>query len=406
MRYAFLLLAAAAPLLGKDTCLDCHSQMAGDLQKPALEFRSSVHLQEGFTCANCHGGDPGSEDPQVAMNPTHGFIGVPARTAIPKLCARCHGDPNLMRKYNPSERVDQYAEYVTSVHGQRLATGDAKVATCVDCHGVHNITFVRDPNAPVYPLNVPKTCAHCHADAAYMAPYKIPTDQYANYSKSVHWEELSKRDDLSAPTCVTCHGAHGAKPPAVSSVAAVCGTCHVFEEQLFDKSPHAPVFSYLPTGACVVCHSNHAVFRATDSLLAGRDAVCNQCHAADSPGGEAAAQMAALIGRLQLKIEAADATLQDAQNSGVEVADAIARQTEARQSLVKARANVHAFAVAEVEQPVQAGLVIAVEDYETGQKALQERRVRRIGLAISLGAILLTMAGLWLTLRWIHGRRG
>jgi predicted CXXCH cytochrome family protein len=405
MRYTFLLLLVVAPLPGKDSCLDCHSQMAGDLQKPALEFRNSVHLQEQFTCANCHGGDAGSDDPLVAMSPAHGFIGVPARTAIPKLCARCHSDPDFMRKYNPSERVDQYAEYVTSVHGQRLAQGDTRVATCVDCHRAHDILFVRDPNAPVYPLNVPKTCAHCHADAAHMAPYKIPTDQYANYMKSVHWEELSKRDDLSAPTCATCHGNHGAKPPAVSSVAAVCGTCHVFEAQLFDKSPHAAAFSSLPTGACVVCHSNHAVFRATDRLLAGRNAVCSQCHTADSPGGKAAAEMASLIGTLQQKIEAANAILQEAQNSGVEVSAAIAQQTDARQSLVKSRANVHAFAVAEVAQPVQAGMVIAVQDYQTGERALRERQVRRIGLVISMGTILLTMAGLWLTLRWIHGRR-
>jgi predicted CXXCH cytochrome family protein len=405
MRYTFLLLLAAVPLWGKDSCVDCHSQMAAELQKPALEFHNSVHLQEGFTCANCHGGDPDSDDPTVAMSPARGFTGVPARTAIPKLCARCHSDPNLMRKYNPSERVDQYAEYVTSVHGQRLAKGDTKVATCVDCHGVHDILAVHDPNAPVYPLNVPKTCAHCHADAAYMAPYQIPTDQYANYLKSVHWEELSKRGDLSAPNCVTCHGNHGAKPPAVSSVAAVCGTCHVFEEQLFDKSPHNAAFSGLSTGACVVCHSNHAVLHATDRLLTGGDAVCSRCHTAVSPGGKAAAEMAALIASLQQKIDAANAILQEAQSSGMEVSDAVARQTDARQNLVKARANVHAFAVAEVSQQVQAGLAIAAENYQAGERALRERQVRRIGLAISLLAILITLAGLWLTLRWIHSRR-
>jgi nitrate/TMAO reductase-like tetraheme cytochrome c subunit len=405
MRYTFLLLLATAVLLGKDTCLDCHSQMAGDLQKPARQFRNSVHQQEGFTCADCHGGDPNSDDPTVAMSKTHGFIGVPARAAIPKLCARCHSDPNIMRKYNPSERVDQYAEYVTSIHGQRLAKGDTKVATCVDCHGVHDILFVRDPNAPVYPLNVPKTCAHCHADAAYMASYKIPTDQYANYLKSVHWEEMSKRGDLSAPNCATCHGNHGAKPPTVSSVAAVCGTCHVFEEQLFDKSPHQPVFAILPTGACVVCHSNHAVLEATDGMLAGHDAVCSQCHEPDSAGGKTAAEMASLIGTLRQRIETANMILQEAQNSGMEVADAIARQTDAHQSLVKARANVHAFAVAAVNQPVQAGLAVAAEDYRAGESALREHQIRRIGLAVSLVTILITLAGLWLTLRWIHSRR-
>lgn len=405
MKYSLLLVLAAVLLQAKNSCLDCHSQLAGDLQTPALEFRDSVHQRRGFTCADCHGGDPNSDDPEASMSPARGFIGVPRRTAIPKLCARCHSNPDVMRKYNPSERVDQYAEYATSVHGQRLAAGDTKVATCVDCHSVHDIRPVRDPQSPVHPLSLPKTCARCHADAAYMAAYKVPTDQYANYLKSVHWEELSRRGDLSAPNCATCHGNHGARPPTAASVEAVCGTCHVFEEQLFEKSPHQPVFTALPGGACVVCHSNHAVLKATDQMLAGSGAVCSQCHEPDSGGGKAAAEMAALIGGLQQKIDAADAILKRARESGMEVSEAIARQTDAHQGLVKARQNVHTASVPVVSQPVQAGLAVAVENYRAGESALREREVRRMGLAISLATIFITIAGLWLTLRWIRGRR-
>ena len=256
--------------------------------------------------------------------------------------------------------------------------------------------------SPVFPLNLPKTCAHCHADAAYMAPYKIPTDQYANYLKSVHWEELSKRGDLSAPNCATCHGNHGAKPPSVNSVPAVCGTCHVFEEQLFNKSPHQPVL--LEVG-CVVCHSNHAIRPATDAMLAGPNAVCAQCHEPDSPGGKTAAQIAALLGKMHQQIEAAAAILSRAQASGMEVADAIAHQQEAQQALVQARQRVHAFAVAAVEEPVKTGLAVAAEDYRAGEAALHERNVRRLGLLVSLFMILLVIVGLWLTLRWIHSGR-
>lgn len=405
MKYTFLLLLAVVQLPAKDSCLECHSHLEGDFQAPAVAFKNSVHLQHGFTCAACHGGDPNSDDPDIAMSKARGFVGVPARTAIPKLCARCHSDPNMMRKFNPSERVDQYAEYKTSVHGQHLAKGDTAVATCTDCHAVHDIRAVRDPLSPVYPLNLPATCAHCHADAAHMAPYKIPTDQYANYLKSVHWEEMSKRGDLSAPNCATCHGNHGAKPPAVASVAAVCGTCHVFEEELFDKSPHAPVFSAMPTGACVICHSNHAILKTSDRMLGGKNAVCHECHDADSAGGKSAAQMAGMIQDLQNRIVAADAILEKAQSSGVEVSEAVLRQTDARQNLVKARANLHAFAVEAVRKPVQEGLAIAAEDYRAGEAAMKERDVRRAGLAVSLSMILVTMAGLWLIIRWLHTSR-
>jgi nitrate/TMAO reductase-like tetraheme cytochrome c subunit len=148
MRYRLILLLAGASLAAKDSCLTCHSGLQGKLRQPAAIFGSSVHFQQGFTCADCHGGDPNSGDPTVAMSAAKGFIGAPLRTAIPKLCARCHSDPNFMRRYNPRERVDQCSEYLISVHGQRLRTGDTAVATCIDCHGVHDIRPVRDPLSP------------------------------------------------------------------------------------------------------------------------------------------------------------------------------------------------------------------------------------------------------------------
>lgn len=405
MIVALIFLLAAAPQAKKDSCSNCHSALGGELQQPVTAFASSVHYQQGFTCANCHGGDPSSDDPSVAMSRARGFIGVPPRMAVPKLCAKCHGDPNLMRRYNPQERVDQYSEYLTSAHGQRLRAGDTAVATCIDCHSIHDIRPVRDPLAPVYPLRVAATCAHCHASPAHMAKYSIPTNQYADYLKSVHWAELSKRGDLSAPTCPTCHGNHGAKPPAVSSVAAVCGTCHALEEQRFEKSPHQPAFTAMGAGTCVVCHSNHAVLQTSDRMLSGPKAVCNQCHAADSPGGKAAAAMAGFMRNLQDRVAQADQILGRAQRDGMDVSDAVARQTEARQNLVKARSEVHAFDVAAVEAPVKAGLVIAAGNYKAGEAALHERNVRRQGLAVSLFGIGLTVAGLWLAIKRLQNRR-
>ena len=235
-----------------------------------------------------------------------------------------------------------------------------------------------------------------------MAKYNIPTNQYAEYLKSVHWEEVSKRGDLSAPNCATCHGNHGAKPPAVSSVAAVCGTCHVFEDQLFQKSPHQAAFAAMGTGTCVVCHSNHAVLKTSDALLSGSNAVCTECHEADSAGGKTAAQMAGLIKQLQDRLERADAILARATSEGMEVSDAVSHQTEARQNLVKARSHVHAFAVSAVAEPVKEGLAAADQDYQAGLAALRERDVRRRGLAVSLFGIGLTILGLWLAIRTIH----
>ncbi len=404
MRYTLLLLLASLSVEGKDSCLTCHSGLQGNWQQPATKFASSVHFQQGFTCADCHGGDPNSDDPTTAMSTSRGFTGVPSRTAIPKLCARCHSDPDLMRKYNPRERVDQYAEYQTSAHGQRLRAGDSAVATCIDCHSVHDIRPVHDPLSPVYPLKVPETCAHCHANPDHMAKYGIPTNQYTEYLKSVHWEELSKRGDISAPTCATCHGNHGAKPPDVTSVAAVCGTCHALEEQRFEKSPHQAAFAAMGLGTCVVCHSNHAVLRTSDQMLSGKSAVCAQCHSPESAGGKAAEEMAGSIRDLQDRVSRADEILALAQSDGMEVSDALAHQTEARQNVVKARAEVHTFDVAVVAAPVKAGLAIAEADYRAGKDALHERNVRREGLAVSLFGVGITVVGLWLAIRQIYIR--
>jgi hypothetical protein len=79
---------------------------------------------------------------------------------------------------------------------------------------------------------------------------------------------------------------------------------------------------------------------------------------------------------------------------------------EARENLIKARVAVHAFDVAAVEKPVNDGLAIAKETLEAGEGALKERDSRRVGLALSLVTILVTLAGLWLAIRTLESRSG
>jgi predicted CXXCH cytochrome family protein len=396
--------AFLAAAFAKDSCTDCHSALDGKLQAPAAAFANDVHSHHGFTCTSCHGGDAAADDPSVAMSKAKGFIGKPARTAIPQLCARCHSDANLMHKYRPQQRVDQYELYKTSMHGKRIAEGDTAAAVCIDCHSVHDIREVKDPLSPVYPLRLPDTCGHCHADPAHMAKYKIPTNQVAEYRKSVHWAAISKGGDLSAPNCASCHGNHGATPPQVGSVAEVCGTCHTLMADLYKKSPHQPVFAAMGEAGCVTCHSNHDVEKPSPAMLAGPKAVCAQCHEADSGGGKAAAEMAGLIGKLSAEIESSNAVLARAQSSGMEVADAVLRQQEANEDLVKARVAVHAFDPAAVAVPINAGLKITAETRLAGEQALRERDSRRKGLGVSLVAIFLTIVGLWFAIRSVESK--
>ncbi len=398
------LLLSGGFLWAQDTCQDCHGALEGDLGRPAAQYGQDVHKQLGFGCATCHGGDPKETDPELSMSRARGFRGAIARAAVPELCASCHSDANLIHQYNPRQRVDQLAQYRTSVHGQRLAKGDTAVANCVDCHSVHDIRRVRHPESPVHPVRLPETCARCHSDPEHMAKYGIPTNQLEEYRRSVHWKALAERGDLSAPSCASCHGNHGATPPQVSSVTAVCGTCHVLMENLFNESPHKPVFAAMEMAGCIACHSNHAVLHPTTDWLTADDGVCYRCHEQDSAGGKAAAEMAGLLAKLRSELDRSEEVLRRARTSGMEVSGALVRQREARENLVKARVAVHAFRVDKVREPVETGLAIAAETYAAGEQALKERDFRRIGLGVSLVFILMTIVGLWLTLRMIERR--
>jgi predicted CXXCH cytochrome family protein len=398
-----MLWVAVASGQSKDSCLDCHSALPEPLGVSQETFAQDIHAQKGLTCASCHGGDPTSDDPDKAMSRKAGWKGKIDRKQIPQLCGSCHSDPAYMRRFNPSLRTDQLSQYHTSVHGKRLAAGDTKVAVCTDCHGVHDLRAPSDSRSKVNPVNVADTCGRCHADAAYMSGYKIPTNQFAEYGKSVHHHALVVNGDLSAPTCTTCHGNHGAAPPGFASVANVCSTCHVFQAQLFDSSPHKEAFASAGLPGCVTCHSNHDIANPTDELIGtGEKAVCTQCHTEGDAGFVAAGKMKEQLEQLALSIDDSDQILSRAESSGMEVSQASLDLTQARDALIKARVTVHTFNAARVESEIKPGLEIAAKDYEAGKKAMAERNYRRVGLGISLVAIALVLVGLRLYIKRIE----
>jgi hypothetical protein len=387
----------------KDSCLDCHSALPEPLGVTQETFAQDIHAQKGLTCASCHGGDATSDDPDKAMSRKAGWKGKIDRRQIPQLCGGCHSDPDYMRRFNPSLRTDQLSQYHTSIHGKRLAAGDAKVAVCTDCHGVHDLRAPSDSRSKVNPVNVADTCGRCHADAAYMSGYKIPTNQFAEYGKSVHHHALVVNGDLSAPTCTTCHGNHGAAPPGFASVANVCSTCHVFQAQLFDSSPHKEAFASAGLPGCVTCHSNHDIAHPTDELIGtGDKAVCTRCHIEGDAGFVAAGKMKEQLEQLAVSIDDSDQVLSRAESSGMEVSQARLDLTQARDALIKARVTVHTFNVARVESEIKPGLEVAAKDYEAGKKAMAERNYRRVGLGISLVAIALVLVGLRLYIKRIE----
>ena len=410
-----------------NTCYDCHSKVNPQQQAIASQWKDSVHGQNGVSCADCHGGDPRSDEMGVAMSKTAGFIGKPGRTTTVGVCGSCHSDPNRMKQYGLS--TDQYAQYMTSVHGQRLVSaGDTRVAICTDCHGVHDIKKASDPTAKVSPLNVPALCASCHADPKVMQPYGIPTDQYAIYKNSVHGQMLLVQQDVRAPTCASCHGSHGAKPPSDAEVVGVCGKCHTATEALYQESKHStlavgpkcwtchgthdvtqpgPQLFFHPNGVnfdCSICHDpvDRSLKLQATKFANPADRRCDTCH---HTGSDIYTQIQAIHDALQSAQDAYDATearLAQARALGMIVADADVTLTQARTSLLKAQAAVHTTKLTAVATLTDDAKAKSASAMQVANAKLAESDFRREAMVVVVFLIGLNIGGLYWVKRRLH----
>jgi hypothetical protein len=141
------------------TCSTCHEAVYSS-------YKSSVHgaaLIEGNqdvpTCVDCHG-----------VHSVKGPRDTNFRNDSIVMCGNCHGNKELMKKYNISAEV--FNTYVDDFHGRTVnlfreqdrGVSSTK-AVCFDCHGIHNIRKPSDPLSSVNPANLMKTCQQCHPDA-------------------------------------------------------------------------------------------------------------------------------------------------------------------------------------------------------------------------------------------------
>ena len=401
--FAFSIIASAQTPQ-ESSCITCHKLLDGELLAPVTAMQNDVHAQNGFGCESCHGGNPSpdvAEDPEAAMSGAAGYIGKPARKNIPQLCAKCHSNPALIKRYNPALPTDQLATYRTSHHGEQLfQKGDEKVAVCGDCHMAHGVLAASDSRSPVYPLNVPATCGRCHANAEYMAGYSIGTQQVADFDSSVHGHALLRKRDLAAPACNDCHGNHGAIPPEVESISHVCGRCHLNNADLFAKSPHAKAFEEMGLAQCEACHGNHKIIEPSDAMLnSAGEFTCAQCHEAESEGWKNGVGMYEVLNDLKTKMHAADSLVNRAERAGMEVSEAKFIISSADDELIKARTQIHTFRAATLKENAQAGMTLATQAVDLGRAAIVELQFRRKGLAVSMVIIFAVAAALYVKIR-------
>lgn len=393
----------AAVDLENDQCYSCHKEL--ELLPEGFQ-EGDIHIQMGLSCAGCHGGDPGAEDMEEAMSPAKGFVGVPSKQEIPDFCGKCHSNLEVMRKFNPQMETDQEAQYYTSVHGKRLKMGDTKVAACADCHTAHAIFPASDPRSSVYAVNVPQTCAKCHSDPDYMKPYKLPTDQYDKFAKSIHGEMLLKNRDIGAPSCNDCHGNHGARPPGVESIGQICGQCHVNNMKYFERTRMAAAYKKLGLHECVVCHGHHEVMKPSDNMVGVTDdAVCVRCHTPESRGYRVADSLHTTLVRLVSAIDSANALRQRVQLIGLDDIDIGYLLKDAHQSLIHSRTLVHTFDPEEVNKKASEGMEKANEAIALSIKIIRDYHVRRKWFLLASLFTTLVIIGLFLTLREIEQKQ-
>jgi len=175
------------------TCRTCHA----DQYDATLDSVHQRALAAGNTnaaiCTDCH-----QPHAQTAITGGNGELLPEARVKIPETCAQCHSVI--------------YQQYTESVHGAALiGEGNPDVPTCIDCHGVHNIS---DPTTASFTLQSPELCASCHTDAAIMDKYGISTSVLSTYVADFHgttvtlFEQSGSDQQTNKPVCYTCHGIH------------------------------------------------------------------------------------------------------------------------------------------------------------------------------------------------------
>lgn len=317
------------------TCLNCHQEF-GDPQSVQVHEEFAHTLDKDKNCTTCHNDQAISPNQKceschtllqsektLASGETlslhldlaelaesvHGLHLINTDGGAPLKCADCHVDMERYGFPHPESNVmdlrelqlgmqnicgdcheDIYRQQLTSVHGKAQAYGTMVAASCVDCHGSHD---VENPSVPREKIS--QTCGNCHSTI---------NDQYEH---SVHGAALLGEQNPDVPVCTDCHGVHDIGDPRTAefrlSSPEMCGKCHadkelmekydistnVFDSYVSDfhgttvalfeeQSPHEETNK----AVCYDCHGVHDILPATDEnshiIRANLLVTCRQCH--------------------------------------------------------------------------------------------------------------------------------
>lgn len=312
---------AAVPeesLTADEECLSCHNDL--DLKKEVEGGRSlslfvdPAHLAQSphkeLACVKCHVGiSEGPHDDEVSKvrcEVCHKRVPAAMRKSVhaawrgraaeAPTCAACHGSHEMRAAavFDDKEcrgchrkAVDQYRG---SAHGSRQSRKEEGAPTCLSCHGGgHSVLSSTDATSPTYHLNLPRTCAKCHADPALVKQAKIRTaDVYKLYLDSIHGRALSRSGLLVAANCSDCHGSHDVRrhtDPAArvyrENIPETCGQCHAGVLTTYWESAHGQAVraGNVKAPVCSDCHTAHQIRRVEmDPWKLQIVQECGTCH--------------------------------------------------------------------------------------------------------------------------------
>jgi len=312
-----------------DACLACHDRTEGMLAEEGATasrpvagllvdgalFKRSVH-GAGVSCADCHAGHEEFPHPQgtrpAACATCHADQAAVFATSVhgapregqPRLpvdCSACHGVHDVLPATDRQSRLhplnvyracgqchfeadaatetpeqmlrEKYSDD-THAHGI-LRAGLAVSATCVSCHGGHEIKAKGDPGSRVSRLHVQDTCGTCHVGVL------------EEYRESVHALHADGIEPKGA-TCTDCHPPHDIAPAGDDfriATNAACSRCHSERAGTFLKTQHGKLTSLGfrgPVASCSTCHENHRILPRSDPRSAVNPAnvvaTCSRCH--------------------------------------------------------------------------------------------------------------------------------
>jgi cytochrome b subunit of formate dehydrogenase/nitrate/TMAO reductase-like tetraheme cytochrome c subunit len=340
-RKLLLLLAVLAPVWlfanaayadeDSDACMRCHgneAELKKSLQDPAAAFQSLLLNAEQFartvhgevSCVDCHDGfsehPHSTEGTTLSCKECHeeaaelhalGVHGQPGqgKTGTNAACTDCHGVHDVFKADVRESHlhplnvhktcgachfdVDPSTATVAQLLKERLSddahargilsAGLVGSATCVTCHGGHDIKKKGDPESRLARERVEQVCANCHLGVVEA------------YRTSVHFLEPNRNGDgtKQAATCTDCHQPHHIGVHVDDfrlTIVKTCTNCHKEQGESFGQSYHGKVVGLGygdQVATCDRCHGHHAIRPASDPTSSVHPTnlvgTCGACHA-------------------------------------------------------------------------------------------------------------------------------